>query len=386
MNKQCGLVCCYKMYNYGGTLQSFALQLYLKKNHVQNEMINYTSGMGAWKLYRWIKIVDWNRIYRKLIVRRKAETLSEDKLNLVNCVQRKFQEFVTKNYDVSKKLNGYHNLKTYAKKYRNVIVGSDQLWSPSNIYSEYYSLAFVSKGSKKISYSTSIGKDTIEKRFYNRYRSMLKDFSNISVREASAQKFLGKLTNRNIELVMDPVFLIEREGWEIYEVKPQNFQLENYIFAYIVGEPSRYEKIVKKIKEKLNLTIINIPNIRYDQIEKEVPWGGENIEGVGPGEFLYLLNHAAFVITDSFHGTAFSTIFMKQFISVYRYDEDDKQSSTNGRIYSTLERLGLTKRIYQKDSIVEDMIDNQINYDIVNVKKAEQMEHSKKYLKECLGL
>lgn len=258
-----------------------------------------------------------------------------------------------------------------------VICGSDQIWSATSVYIDpLYYLSYFPK-EKRVAYAPSFGKKAIPN--YNKkvIKNYLKEINYLSVREIEGQNIIRNLINKEVEVLIDPTLLLNKEEWkEVYETR--RIIAEKYILFYFLDEPSQNMlKKLKKIVDNYNEKIIVIPNVI-----KQITKISENVSTVdsGPLEFLNLLFNAEFVCTDSFHGMLFSINFNKKFYIFERnYGIVSKQS---GRITSILEILKLKNRFVNEDT--ELNVNLEINWEKVNIELEKQRVKSKKYLLSCL--
>lgn len=210
------------------------------------------------------------------------------------------------------------------------ITGSDQVWNPSAGIDSAYFLDFaVRAGKATASYAASIGLPDIQERDRPMMASLIDGVERLSVREHRAAEIVKKLTGRDAKVVVDPVFLQTAEQWSKLVKEPAI--KGDYLLVYAVRRRSYMESIVKQIKKRFGLKVVLIPGTnpaaRGFISADEVVWDA------GPTDFVSLFAHAKAVCTNSFHGTAFSIIYNKPFVSVSHTDGDS-------RVTSILERLG----------------------------------------------
>ena len=152
----------------------------------------------------------------------------------------------------------------------------------------------------------------------------------------------------SVQVVCDPVFLLSREMW-VQKMK-LTVSNEKYILCYFLGDNPEYKKVVEYLKRVLQLNVKVIPtNIFGYEMEFDVQ------KTVGPKDWINLLYNAEFILTDSFHATAFSIIFNKNFYVLKRFS-DNSSKSQNSRIYHLLNMTNLSNRIW-KDDFYSDISD-----------------------------
>lgn len=371
--------------NYGGMLQAFATVKFLEEHGLDYELIQYRKKKSISFLLRSVP-----RLFNRVLLNDKYEMMQK-KMNLLlhpdfhkndNLRNEAFRHFRIQNFTrLSSDYFGYHDLCRGAKKYTAVLSGSDQLWSPAGLPTNFYNLKFVPESVCKISYASSFGVSKIP--FYQRTRTAeyLKRFQHISMRENKGSEIVCELTGRKVETVLDPVFLFDAEGWnKLLPIKIGYH--EPYIFAYFLGGNPKHREAVKELALETGLKIVALRHM--DQfVGEDETFGDYAPYDVGPGQFLDLLRGAEYVCTDSFHGSSFSIIFRKQFLVFNRYDEASKLSK-NSRIDSLCRNLGLEDRRYSGNISVSMM--KHIDYNSVDKKLQDLRKASQLYLKSAFDL
>ena len=251
------------------------------------------------------------------------------------------------------------------------ITGSDQIWNPYCCgFNPMMFLEFV-KDKKCISYSSSIARPSFPPEIEQRAKEDLLKFKHIAVREQSSVELLNKLLNRDdIQLVVDPTYLLSREEWMAFGKRAHiEFQIPNkYIFCYFIGfRRNDYLAMVEDVKEKTGIKDV----ITIDCVNGSINYGdGFLYKDGGPYEFIYLLSHASMVCMDSFHATVFALKFRINFVHILKNDGEGSQSSQNLRMYDLFSRYELLYKLYRKDStewlrpINWDAVDNIIDKEI----------------------
>lgn len=256
------------------------------------------------------------------------------------------------------------------------ITGSDQIWNTWYQYDPFYFLSFADN-KKRIAYASSIGTSCVKEEYKDEVRSLLNKFSHIGVREQEAVTVLSELTGRDdIRQVVDPTFLLTSDDWSdmskdaVIEIAVP----ERYIFCYLIGNNDWYEAQLQDVKSRMGISdVIVIP--AFENPGFTVP-GAVVYRDACPVEFVYLIQHAALVCTDSFHATALSINHSVSFVEFMRFKDSDEQSQ-NSRIYDVLGRYHLMDRIYKNDS---DAWLSPVDYQPVQEKLAEDRKSSLDYL------
>ncbi|GFH39802.1 polysaccharide pyruvyl transferase family protein [Lactococcus insecticola] len=204
------------------------------------------------------------------------------------------------------------------------VVGSDQLWNPGiPRVNEDLLLSFVNPNKKRISYGTSIsrGEEYFNDLFIKDFRNNVQKFDGVSVREVGALEQIKKYTGVSAEQVVDPVFLLDKADYGVL-ADQATFEPEGDYLALFLLDPNEDKKrVALAISEKLGFNhIIVIPNPEANISIYENIFAGDQFEilrEAAPENFLNIYRHAAYVVTDSFHGSVFSAVFEKPFNSFF---------------------------------------------------------------------
>lgn len=382
--KKLGICACYQHKNYGSQLQSYATTVELARRNIDFEIIRYKK-----KTTPLLLIKSLPRLLNPIFINDRIIETSQKKMMLKlhpqlaqdNAVRNAaFDKFSQSRF---KKLSpvyyGYEQLKEQSKKYTAVMVGSDQLWSPSGITSNFYNLMFADDNTVKISYATSFGVSQINPRYHKIYNTFLNRLNFISVRENSGKKIVEELSPNKAEVVCDPVILLDAEQW-LKEIPNKRLYDEPYIFAYFLGKSAEYRDAVTKFAKQKDLKIVTEPHMdSYNKADEN--FGDYTPFDIGPAEFVNLIRNAEYVFTDSFHGSVFSMLYQKQFLVFNRYS-DNSSSSKNSRIDSFCKNYGLSDRRY---NVNIDDVENKINYEDVLGKVDEHRQKSKAFLDRALA-
>ena len=222
---------------------------------------------------------------------------------------------------------------------------------------------------KKASYAASIGINRIPNNLKDIYREKLEKLDMISVREENARKELEKIIkNKEIDVVLDPTLLLDREDWKI--IAGQRKIKDRYLLVYSIKEDENMIKFANDLARRENLRIAH-----YRKTNKKFKENNPiNLSSVGPKDFVNSIMYADFVITNSFHGTAFSVALNKDF-----YCFLPKQTSS--RIEDLLRIVKLEDRIIKEKN---DTVDMKIDYNIANKYLKEAREKSEEYIERVI--
>ena len=338
-----GIITFHRAHNYGALLQCYALKRFLElEGHV-------VSVVDYWPLYH-------SKTYSLLPDFSSKSFKSKLKTLLL---------FIIGFYKITKRANGYKRfiekfLVSGKPPYLNasdlndvlfdaVIYGSDQIWWKSTLpgfkgYDFVYWGDYLPLVKNKIAYAPSMGVMNFDENDIDVIKCKLANFRAISVRENIVKDFLSNRCNISVDVVLDPVFLLSAKQWESMSSlsKPPFNVNEKYVFFYQLVKNEEACVLADKIAHANNCKVIEIRG-RVDSLK----FGDRYLQTLDPVGFVHLIRNAQFVVTTSFHGTAFSIIFEKQFLAT-------GMGKNSERAKSLLRNLGI-ENCY---------VDNQENYEI----------------------
>lgn len=324
-------------YNYGAMLQTYALQSKIKNLRYETEVINFLSEKLE-KDYE-VKFFNFSNGVKKFISSLTSYSIRKKRAEI-------FEKFLREKIKLTeKRYLTIEELRKDSESFDICITGSDQVWNPAIVYSPAYFLDFGNKKMKRISYAASFGQEKILKEYEEKVGEHLKKFDYISVREKSGINLVKELSEKYAVQVLDPVFLLSKNEWRKLENNiVKDFGLEDgYILIYSMEKNPLVMEIAEKLKKYLNKPIVVIHSSYGIMTQIEILKSKNiNIPVAGPQEFVTLFANADCIVTNSFHGTAFSIIFDKPFLSV-------PHSTRNTRLQSILELLKLEKRFVSID-------------------------------------
>lgn len=360
-------ITCHCPHNFGAVLQSYALQSYLERIGHDARIIDYRPNYLT-------KNQKLSYVGNKRIKSNPILYLLYLLLNLPTRIKRirNYKKFENSYLKLSPNTYyTYNELSKYPSDSDLYICGSDQIWNTDlpNGNDESYYLSFVKDDSKKASYAASMSIATIDDNIKVFLSERIKDFAHVSVREDTAKAILEPIINKKITHVLDPVFLLSDLNWKEMSDVSDIVINEKYILLYIMGDNNmQILEIAKQIATQRNIKIYLITNSIKSNSGVDRCFRGES-----PNTFLKLISNAQFVITNSFHGTAFSIIFNKQFISCHI-------SKTNSRIKSLLQLLDLKSRYMGNEDV--NIPNQDVDYDNVNILLKKEIEISKQYIEK----
>lgn len=386
-NKKIGMSINYDYPDYGGMLQAYASFRKIRDLGYEPEAININVISGDIKR-RKIKyfaknILDWSIVEEKSqIVFKKIRTkLNKDLSSNLSKRYDAFDSFYKSHFKVSREYECWNDLSNGCKAYDSVVVGSDQLWLPSNIAGDYYTLSFVPDDVNKIAYATSFGVSKIAKGQDEKASRFLGRINYLSAREEAGQKIIKDYTGRDVQLVCDPALLLTATEWD-EDATPEKIINGKYIFCYFMGNNPWQRDFVRKLKKKTGYKVVAL--LHLDQyIKNDEEYVDEAPYDVSPADFINLVKNAEIVCTDSFHGTVFSLVYGKKFFTFMRFS-DKATLSTNSRINTLLKRVGVEERLVTQDSNVDEMLAMEMDAKAIQERLNAFRNDSLEYLKKAL--
>ena len=250
------------------------------------------------------------------------------------------------------------------------VCGSDVIWNDSfNRHVGAYYLDFAEK--YRFSYAASFGKTEFSDEYYRFVGNKLDRLNAISVRESSAVKIARHCTQKAVKVVADPVLLLESNEWK--RIAKTASIKKPYIFVYATHLNDIINQYLCKLQEATRLKVVWAVAGPKQAVRKGI------FKVQTPEEWLGLINHAEYVVTNSFHATAFSVLFHKKFFTVVN---GDKAKGINVRMNDFLNSIGLEDRIF---SDIPDQLDlSEIDYTLADKRIEEMRKESMQFLQENL--
>lgn len=327
-----GIITFHRAKNYGALLQCLALYTFLKEKNYNVEIIDYRNPIIE-NTYRKIPKLRKNLIkflgsFFYCLVNYKKLTCREDNFEKIRITMKHSMEITKENcsdlnYDV-------------------YIAGSDQLWNPlvTKGLDSMYFLDFVKSGVKS-TYAMSMG--TIENNLFNGpvFNKLVEKFDYISMRESDAAEFMKtKKTKNDVVQSLDPTLLLSSDEWDNL-LKKDNIKLpKKYVFVYYVKENSELIKMADKIASEHGLPIVYINVYQRNPVCYKFKSKVYNIVQADPLDFVNCVKNATYVVTSSFHATAFSCIYKKDIFIL-------PHNITGSRVTSIADTFGIQNRIYK---------------------------------------
>lgn len=357
-----GIITIHFGINHGSVLQCYALCRTLEKLGAEVEVIDYVP--ARYRMWENIKV----KYPERPLVWKVAFLLAS---SVVRVPQKAvFYRYLRKVLDLSKRYDTESKLKTCPPMADLFLVGSDQVWNSAynGAADGSYLFSFLPDGTMRASYAASIGRDGVTEADADAFRRMLPSFAGVSVREECAVEIIESLGIR-CRQDLDPVFLLSRNTWA--SLASRKGMDEHYVLVYVIAQD--YGEMLLQAREIADrmgskLFVLSARPIRDAGVDR-------NFIFANPSDFLGLFSRAAFVISNSFHGTAFSIIFHKRFLTyAARY---------NSRIESILAYTDLESRLIRK-RYDEEQLEVPIDWTSVDEAVAHGVRDAEDYLAELL--
>lgn len=344
MNNIC-IVTLYKSYNCGSYYQAYALGEYLKQKgyNVNYLKINYT-------------------IFSTLLTK-----LKPLKRLLVNGLKsyKKYKNEIKKFKKLQKKFKLISRSRVN-KKCDVIILGSDTIWNfdSNNLYKKRNIFLGTFFKKKKIAYAVSVANTKLEN--YKKNKDIINDINkieNIAARDDYTKRELSSVTNKNVSVVCDPTMLIEKDIY-LNNITERKIK-EEYIYVYTFEDLDsiQIEKITSYAKNN---------NLKIVSGIKEYSWADIHMDNE-PKSFINGIYYSKYVITDTFHGTIFSTIFRKNFIIINR---------NKNKVNDFVKKIKLKNIIVNNDIDLIEKITKKTEYNEKEINN--YIKESKKYIENSI--
>lgn len=288
--------------------------------------------------------------------------------------KQKFQQFWNEYFHLSRKYKSPHSLfEMNTKDFDIYILGSDQVWNTKTLCGDKtFLFAFLSKTDNSFSYASSFGLSKLPNEFIPLFKKELSKFHSIGVREKKAIEILSSLGLKDkSQLVCDPTLLLNANEYDSIAEK-SNYKIDDdyilvYCLEYAFNPYPAIHNVVNELQRKYHYKVIFV-----DNKVKGINQNYQVLSSIGPCEFTYLFRNAKIIVTSSFHGTAFSVINRKPFLSIAPRGGDS-------RIGDFLNHVGLTGNMVYSDQNQFTFNDNPYTLD-VKTKLSAYINESKDFL------
>ena len=324
--RRIGIITIFDLKNYGNRLQAYALAEVLKTLKFKPVEVRYCENGFKSFLKEFSK---QNRLFLNcyyfltgILKREKVSTVIKKckRLNLFSLFSKKTKSKI---------------IFSDSSAFDYFICGSDQIWNPNFAGTSNYFATFAAK-EKRISYAASFGISVLPEGVLDKYQKYLNGMQHISVRESQGVEIVKQLTGKECQVLIDPTLMIDKDGWKAVSKKPRYNIKGKYLLTYFLSKISEEtDTYIKRIAKENDLQIISL-----HKFEENDYW-----YYTGPSEFIWLIENASLVCTNSFHASVFSVLMDTPFIAFRRVDGNNNMHS---RFESLLEKLQLTDRFFER--------------------------------------
>lgn len=373
--KKIGIITFCNCANYGAELQAYALQHVLNEKGACAEVVHIEKEQnmleGQWRTvfnaianrYKTYGLIKGTRKTIELIqskrAQKKATAQNQDKVKYKKQIFDDFFERYVTHSSEYYTLEGLRHIKHLP--YQTMVAGSDQIWNYKQTrYLDVFFLNFASSfAAKKVSYAASFSIDKIPIDLKSKYKTLIEGMNSVSVREDVGLDLVKSCCDVPAVQVLDPTLLIKAEEWVRLIGNSEYLSTEKkYVVIYTLSGSKYIYNLAKFIAKKLGVEILNIKS-GFERVNGDD--GIIHLYDVGPREFISIYSKAAYVITDSFHGTAFSINFNVPFTTLL-----NPVSSLNSRALSLLRLSDTMDRLIYDDGSNKEPMSLHMDFSSIN--------------------
>ena len=365
INKKVGILTWHYYLNFGSALQSFALSNVINSLGYDTVFVNYR---------------DPKHCYIPNSILSKLKAVVRYVLAHIPVLGKRWHinintiKFRNRYLDETVPFNSEEEGVRICRDLSTICCGSDQIWAP-NCYNPYYFAHFLDgRKVRKISYAASIGLNDIPENLTKVYRQHLLDFYAVSVREKEGSELLKSRCNIDSTVVLDPTLLVDVSVYEKMQRKVHGIH-KPFLFCYFLNKEHQYKQTVERYAREHNLQIVGVSDKASD-----TEWM-KRLTGLGADHFLWLINNAEIIMTDSYHGSIFSLLFHKNLWIFQRFEESNPICQ-NSRIRQLRNNFNIGQRIIMATSPIDDS--KAIDYNYFESRLKELRASSLDFLKKTL--
>ena len=309
-----GIMTFHFAHNYGAVLQAYALKSYIEEHGEKAQIIRFVPK----------EMIDFYRL-NPLSNSKSIKSACKKAMSVPRRIKQYclFQSFISELIDHKEEYETRDELRAQLNELDAVICGSDQIWNTTltKNRTEYF-IDFDGLSIKKYSYAASFGKKKLDDLQMRCIKDYLSNFDKLSIREEDGKSEIESLLGKTPSIVLDPVFLRDKGLWHKEAERSQFKPDQQFILYYSLREDKDLIRKTEEMSQQLNIPIYVIhPTAAKQRIK------GVQLTCVGPREFLWLIENAVCVSTNSFHASAFSAIFGKKYLHMRREERETRVES-----------------------------------------------------------
>ncbi|EJX7572529.1 polysaccharide pyruvyl transferase family protein [Vibrio cholerae] len=370
LNKKVGVITMHGVINYGSFLQAYATQQAISKLGYECEIIDYKFP-NDWHISNGLK---QNKI--RYFINNKIYSLG---LSKGHRKTKKIKNAISEHLNLSAEYRSRKEIREKPPIYDVYITGSDQTWNTKHTMGDStFLLDFVPDEKKKIAFSASLARKKIDEKFIDQFERLMRRYNNISIRDTNGSLAIKEITGFEPEVTLDPTLLLDKETWvKFASNKINKYEGKKYIVFYLIThsfDPRPYiYNLLKDLQDETKLEVFS-----FSKIPKEFDITFTDCSDIGVEDFIHLFANASYVVTSSFHGTAFAANFGIPMYSIVNDLDagDDRQSSL-------LNKLEISNCLVTQDMPFR-YIQPRYEVDIQQVKLQRLRERSFEYLKNSI--
>lgn len=350
----------HSIFNYGSLLQTIATQAVIEKMGYECDIIDYQRDDENYRKIAsvLVKKTKWNK---NAILRMIYAATQSPKFYLMGKHFENLRDGVIKTTKMYHSIDELKEDKPQADMY---MTGSDQVWGAigNDPFDPAYFLGFTDQDDVRLSYAASFGKTQFTDALLGTMKSYLEKYDAITVREQSAVDIINKMGAGKATQVLDPTLLFDSTYWSRMICDPIP---KKYILVYQLHNNRQMMEYAYQLAAEKNLKLVTMSSTMQHLIHR----GGKHIFLPTLSQWLGYIKNASFMITDSFHGTAFAINFNTQFVNIL-------PEETSTRNQSILSLVGLADRVitdYNNFSCFEQKIDYDKVNDLIQEKRKESL-------------
>ena len=362
--------------NYGSMLLTYATQRLLEAKDFDVEILNYSrqslqEAISFKELLYALAVRDGSKNKPAIVRFAMAIALYSSEMTMAKVVRDFMCKYINispiRYLDEDSLLNNMPEADIYC-------TGGDQMWNEQcnfhRTLREFY-LTFAPKDKPKVSFSTSIGKERFDEWELPEVLPLLKEYDLSSVREANTKPYFESLGIQNVYHLIDPTLLLPKEKWKEI-VAPCQIK-EDYILLYEISRKGNLTACAKELAKRTGKKLVRINRYVLDKVRC-----GKSILCPTPEEWLSLFCHADAVVTNSFHGVVFSTIFERQFVLV--------PGANPVRLVNMMKTLGISGRTCSDPAKVLEVYKTPIDYSEVDKHLKEERRKFDEFFEKAKAL
>ncbi len=370
-----GTITFHGAYNYGSVLQAYALQEFILSigrrtgTDIDYQIINYRPQCQKEIYWQAPPAFSVATQVKRLMRLRYGELLRKQAMA--------YEKFIG---DILHTTDEYSEveLSRHTAEYDFYLSGSDQVFNIRSLDFTFPNLLNFTDNPNKISYAASLGPLEIDWTKYDKdtYIDCLRKFKHLSLREQRSKDMVDNLLKTDTsEVHIDPTLLLSADDWRQIQSE-RNYNNGKYILLYCLEPSKQHLAIAEELSNATGLPIVSTGyRNKHDYFNNFV-----KLYDAGPTDFLSLIDHAALVLTSSFHGTAFSVIYDKKFWVIDGMEDN--------RIRSLLSLTGLEQNNIPLNQSVDFSNQQPLCASSVNAYAAIENERkrSREYLQKALNI